>query len=238
MSTNGHGNGETPQDPGRQQSEEEQQRALQQAQDAVEEVGGVEEWATKPWRRAFIATMTRTANISASCRAAGVSRETVHKDMREEPAFKSAVERSREIGYDLIEQVIFRRATVGYQKTKRKSILLPSGQLQVVEEEVQDVVSDVLAMFILNGGRPEKYRQHVKHEHGGAGGEGPVQIEVVRQRTPERFAELLEIAHELGWQPPAELPPGEHPVIEGNGTPQNGDAPSANGDTPHDEPDA
>lgn len=179
-------------------------------------------WNTKRWRAPFIEGLRTTANVTEAMRSASISRWTVYHDRRYDRLFADAWDDALQTGYDFLEAIALRRATIGYTRTKTKKQLI-NNVMTIVEETVEDGVSDTLLMFLLNGGRPEKYRQNLRVEHGGKGGD-PIKVEIVRERTPERLAELLEIAAELGWSPTL------HPVIDSNGyAAELGPAPNENG---------
>lgn len=167
-------------------------------------------WDRKPWRRKFIDTLATTGNVTLACRESGIGRWTVYHDRRTDDAFRQAWERAMREAGDLLEQIAFRRAT-GYKRTTEKYVVdEKTGERVLVEVKVEDTVSDVVLLTLLRAAKPEKYRETVRMEHGGIGGE-PILIEPVRVRTPERLAELLEIAEELRG---AGLPVIEHKQLE------------------------
>lgn len=152
-------------------------------------------WDRKPWRRKFIDTLATTGNVTLSAKEAGISQWTVYHDRRTDDAFRQVWARAMREAADLLEQIAFRRAT-GYKRTTEKYVIGEGGERVLVEVKVEDAVSDTVLLTLLRAAKPEKYRETVRMEHGGIGGE-PILVEPVRTRTPERLAELLEIAREL-----------------------------------------
>lgn len=179
-------------------------------------------WDRKPWRRKFIEVLGTTGNVSAACSEAGIGRWTVYHDRANDDAFKQAWSRALREAGDKLEQIALRRAT-GYKRTTEKYEVNAQGQRLLVEVKIEDVVSDAVLLTLLRAAKPEKYRETVRMEHGGIDGE-PIKVEPVRLRTPERLAELLDIAHELRA---GGLPVIEHPAIEQGESGVNGDSPSA-----------
>jgi hypothetical protein len=167
----------------------------------------------KEWKHPFLVALARTRNASAAARAVGVNRQYAYEERLADRAFMAAWREALDVGADLLEQVAWRRGTVGEPvrvvttKTKR------DGQGAVVEEEVvvreTTRVSDRLLEVQLRAARPEVYGDRLTL----AGDpDAPVQVEVgPRVRTVERLAQLWEIAREAGL--PADVPArGELPA--------------------------
>lgn len=115
---------------------------------------------TKARQAKFCEYLARTANVTKACEAINVSRVQVYHERRRNEEFAEAWDAAREAGLDALEEEARRRALDGvtedvyYQGT-------------VVGQKIN--YSDTLLMFLLNGGRPEVYRN--RHEVTGAGGE-------------------------------------------------------------------
>ena len=85
--------------------------------------------STQLKKKAFIANMTSTlGNITSSCMAAGISRQTYYNWMRDDLEFKQSVEDVIEESIDFVESSLMERikegdttATIFYLKTKGKS---------------------------------------------------------------------------------------------------------------------
>ena len=91
-----------------------------------------------PKKRAMLAALAKTGNISASARAAGISRCTHYDWLATDPAYRQAVAEAMEDAIDVLEAAARRRALVG---------------------------SDLLLIFLLKAARPERYRERYQVEH-------------------------------------------------------------------------
>lgn len=121
------------------------------------------------WKPAFLEHLRETANVSSSARSAGVARQVAYKERDNSEAFRGAWDDAIEEGLDYLEGEARRRA---YEGTLR-----PVYQKGEKVGEIREY-SDTLTIFLLKGGRPEKYAERVKQEHTGKGG-GPIEtIEV------------------------------------------------------------
>jgi hypothetical protein len=87
---------------------------------------------THPKKRAMLAALARTGNISASARATDICRRTHYDWLESDPEYRPAVELAMEEAADVLEAVARQRALVG---------------------------SDTLLIFLLKAVRPEKYRE-------------------------------------------------------------------------------
>lgn len=121
-------------------------------------------------REAFILALAVTGNVSAACKKAKVSRQTVYLYKREDPAFAAAWDEAEAIYVELLEAEADRRAVEGTVKTIYYQGI-PVGQ--------ERQYSDTLLMFRLKALRPDKYRENstVKHD-------GEMQITVTRRVIP------------------------------------------------------
>lgn len=122
----------------------------------------------------FITAFRETGNVSASCRAADIARTTAYEWREQYPDFVKRWEDAKEDALDKLEEEAFRRAHDGV--TSERPIFYKG-----VEVGTQTITeySDTLMIFLLKGGRPEKYRENIKQEVTGAGG-GDVAIKVLR----------------------------------------------------------
>jgi hypothetical protein len=112
------------------------------------------------WKQTFLAALGNTANVRYAAAQAGIAREYAYQVKREDEAFAAAWALALEDAIEALELVALQRA-----------------QSQ----------SDVLLIFLLKSHRPEKYRDHFKHEHTGKDG-GP--IETKELSYAERLANL------------------------------------------------
>ena len=96
--------------------------------------------------------------VTAACRVAKVGRRTVY-DARIDEEFAAAWDEIEQETTDVMEREAYRRAVDGVPEP-----LVSAGK------HVTDVrkYSDTLLIFMLKGRRPEKFRENVKVEHGGA----------------------------------------------------------------------
>ena len=130
-----------------------------------------------PKKRAFLAAYAVTGNIAASAQAAGVHRTLHYHWLDKDERYAEAFAEAHEVALDLLEQEARRRAVVGVTEP-----YLHGGQVVVdpvtKEPILKRVYSDTLLMFLLNGGRPNKYRYRASLEHSGpGGGDIPVSVE-------------------------------------------------------------
>ncbi len=111
------------------------------------------------WEGAFLAALAINGNVSKACEAAGVkSRMTAYRARLNHPDFASLWDAAYEQAMDILEEEARRRAHDGlvrYKFDKGKPILHPVTQEPYYELEY----SDTLLIFLLKGGRPEKYRE-------------------------------------------------------------------------------
>ncbi len=111
------------------------------------------------WEAAFLAALSITGNVSKACEAAGVkSRKTAYRARLNHPDFASLWDDAYEQAIDRLEEEARRRAHDGlirYKFDKGVPVRHPVTQEPYYELEY----SDTLLIFLLKGGRPEKYRE-------------------------------------------------------------------------------
>ena len=100
---------------------------------------------------AFLAELERSGNISAASDAVGISRTAAWELRQRNPAFDAACLEVMEKVTDRLEEKIRQRAEEG----TAKGVWYRGDK---VGEEIEH--HDVLAMFMLKGGRPEQYREN------------------------------------------------------------------------------
>lgn len=129
-------------------------------------------------KRAFLAAYCVTGNLSASAQAAGCHRTSHYDWMESDEAYRAAFEAAHEVALDLLEQEARRRAVVGVAEPYvhgGKVVMDPEHPDQPL---IKRTYSDTLLMFLLNGGRPDKFRNRYNVEHSGPdGGAIPVALE-------------------------------------------------------------
>lgn len=102
------------------------------------------------WRDRFLKVLAKTGNVLASTKSAGIDRKTAYAKRRKEPKFAERWDEALEEAADLLELEARRRAVNGvarpvYQQGKKVG-------------DVQEY-SDFLLKFLLQGARPERYRE-------------------------------------------------------------------------------
>lgn len=84
---------------------------------------------------------------------------TAYTWRNEDPEFAKSWDEAKAIGLDALEDEATRRAYEGSEKP----VFHQGVQCGTIRE-----YSDTLAIFLLKGGKPEKFRDNVKLEHSGA----------------------------------------------------------------------
>ena len=110
----------------------------------------------------FLENLRSYANVTEACKAAGLDRTSTYIKKQNDPNFAKAWADAYDKGIDAMEEEAHRRAVDGVKKG-----IFYKGR-QVATERVY---SDTLAIFMLKGARPEKYRE--RSEVTGKGG-GPI----------------------------------------------------------------
>jgi hypothetical protein len=135
-----------------------------------------------PWRKAFLANLSRTGSVTAAAQAAGVERKTVYRHREHHPDFGRAWDYALETFADHLEEVAVERATRGVQKFRfykgqplPHPLLCQCGHSKVDHGQgacsqegctcssfagapyAEQEASDTLLIFLLKGARPEKY---------------------------------------------------------------------------------
>ncbi len=108
-------------------------------------------------------------NVSDACEAVSIGRTAVYDWRKDDELFRAQWDAIVDKHMDALESEIYRRAYEGCNKP----VFYQGEQCGSVTE-----YSDTLAMFILKGHRPEKYRENIKREIGGPNS-GPIQVNVV-----------------------------------------------------------
>lgn len=109
-------------------------------------------------REAFILALAKTGNVSAACKKAKISRQTVYVHKREDPAFAELWSEAEDIYVEVLEAEADRRAKGG----TLKPVFYKGEQVGQVRE-----YSDTLLMFRLKALRPDKYRERSDVKHSG-----------------------------------------------------------------------
>jgi len=130
-------------------------------------------------REAFLTELSSTnGNVSQACAAAGISRTAAYAWRTKDEDFATAWDDTVEASTEALEQEIYRRAHQGVDKP----VFYQGAECGTVRE-----YSDTLAMFILKGRRPEKYRERT--EITGKDG-GPIRITKAEDLTDDELAAI------------------------------------------------
>ncbi len=114
-----------------------------------------------PKKKAYLIAFAETGNKVQAAKAAGVSHATVYSPpWKEDEAFQAGLKQAEECAADLLESEAFRRALHGVEK--------PTGWYKGVAGGTVTEYSDILAIFLLKGLRPDRYQERVGMEVKGA----------------------------------------------------------------------
>ena len=121
------------------------------------------------WKAVFIEALSKSANVLASCKAAGITRQTAYKHKREDRGFSELWDNAIQHAVDTLEAVAWQRA-----------------------RNQADPGSTTLLIFLLKAHRPSLYRETYRHELTGADG-GPI----VSVNESELDREIKQLVGEL-----------------------------------------
>ena len=116
------------------------------------------------WEGDFLAAYRDNGIIRAACRIARISPMTVARRRESDPAFARAYLEANAMAVDILESEAWRRAVRGVVKTRTVTMEDKDGKRLVRTESVTEY-SDGLLKFLLQGNRPEKYREQIDHNH-------------------------------------------------------------------------
>lgn len=134
------------------------------------------------WAKGFLAAMAESGNVRLSCEAAGIGRTVAYQLRAADETFAADWGHAQDEAADLLEEEARRRALQGVQRLKFHNgvmitVPVPSadgtpllgvdGQ-PVMVPYVEHEYSDTLAIFLLKGAKPEKYRERNETKHTGA----------------------------------------------------------------------
>lgn len=126
----------------------------------------------------FLGSYAKAGNITIACQAADIHRSTYYEWTEHDSDFSAALKQAGEMAADLIEEACRQRAVEGV--VKETPIYHNGNYLGSV---VETKYSDVLAMFLLKGLRPQKYRENVAVDHSGRIGHDVQIREIVVERA-------------------------------------------------------
>lgn len=122
--------------------------------------------APEDWPEKFLAAYRKNGNVSQSARLARVDRRTVQRRRDEDEAFAAEMSDAQEEAADVLEQEAWRRAKTG----TLKPVFYKGEEVGKVRE-----YSDALMVVLLKAVRPEKFRENIRTEMTGKGGE-PIEV--------------------------------------------------------------
>lgn len=111
-------------------------------------------------KAAFLIAYSKTGNIRAAAETIGLDRNIYHIWVGADPEFAAAAKVAHEEAMDRLEEHLFKRASGAGVRTK-KTYTFKDGVRALSEETIEEGPSDTAAIFLLKGGRPEKYRERV-----------------------------------------------------------------------------
>lgn len=107
----------------------------------------------------FLAHLAETANVTAACKKARITRSAAYEWRNLDEEFAKAWEAAVDRGTDALEDEGVRRAFEG----TLKPVYQQGRKVGTVRE-----YSDTLLIFMLKGRRPEKFKDRVASEHTGS----------------------------------------------------------------------
>jgi hypothetical protein len=105
----------------------------------------------RDWRPVFLKTMGQCANVTLSCRAAGISRKTAYQHRERDERFAEQWADAFDDAVDRLELEARRRAVDGTERP----VFYKGVKVGSYRE-----YSDNLLMFLLRAYRPEKFREN------------------------------------------------------------------------------
>lgn len=111
---------------------------------------GLPERARRPWMAGFIVALGERGIVADACRAAGIGRSQAYQWRQDDPLFAMEWDDAHQHAMDTLEAEAVRRAVEGVAEP----VFYKGEKIETVQK-----YSDVLLMFLLNGGRSEKYRR-------------------------------------------------------------------------------
>lgn len=115
-----------------------------------------------PKKAAFLAAYARCGIIAYACRIADIDRKTYYNWCEHDDAFAVGAKLAYAEAGDYLEEVALQRATIGTSVVKE----IWEGDV-LVRREVSQQVSDTMLAMMLNGAKPEKYKQRHDIHHSG-----------------------------------------------------------------------
>ncbi len=123
----------------------------------------------RKWKRAFLAALSRSPDVTLAARRAGIDRATAYRARQRNTQFAAQWDAALLESMDLAEGEAYRRAVRGV----RKPVYQGGKLVGCVREH-----SDTLLIFLLKAHKPGLYREVSRHELSGPDG-GPLAVTVI-----------------------------------------------------------
>ena len=132
--------------------------------------------------RAFLAALATTCSVTKACELTGLPRPTVYGWRAADADFAARWDEAKRIGAEALEDEAMRRAAEGVDEP----VFHQGAQVGTVRK-----YSDTLAIFLLKGAMPEKYRDNAKLELAG-------RLELGKLSDEELDQELAALTAQVG----------------------------------------
>lgn len=103
------------------------------------------------WKPAFLKALANSGIVLVACKTAGIGRSIAYQTRRKNAKFAEQWDDAIEDSLDILEAEARTRATKG----TARPVFYQGSKCGEIQE-----YSDALIMFLLKGGRPEKYREN------------------------------------------------------------------------------
>lgn len=143
----------------------------------------------KSWKKPFLEMLAQSMNVMLSCKAAAVTRAVAYAERKRSKVFAQQWHEATSKALELLEATAWKRATTGTMEPIWRND--ENGKPVKVDQVAR--CSDTLLIFLLKANRPEKYRETIRQELSGPGGEAiPVRQEPA-EISKEEVDELLRV---------------------------------------------
>lgn len=132
--------------------------------------------------REFFAALATTCRVDKACEQTGIARQTAYNRRRDDVDFAARWDEAKRIGAEALEDEAMRRAAEGVDEP----VFHQGAQVGMIRK-----YSDTLAIFLLKGAMPEKYRDNAKLELAG-------RVELSKLTDDELDQELAALTAQIG----------------------------------------
>ena len=127
-----------------------------------------------PKKRAFLAAVARTGNVTIAAEIAHIARSAHYQWLEADPVYAAAFEDAMEQAAQRLEAEARRRAEEGVEEP----VFYKGKKCGVIRK-----YSDTLLIFLMKGAMPDKYKERTSTELTGAGGKD-LRVEFVSPEKP------------------------------------------------------